>query len=153
MSVPEYVLEAHPFLKGVAKKYLNNLAANADLLFYEKGDVIFREGTPAEKFYLITNGTVVLECIDSPKQEFEITRLMKGDVLGWSWMIEPYIWRFAARTLEPTEVIELSGHYLRDQCNKDSALGYELMRRINVIVVDRLQKTRKQLLDHLVSGE
>jgi hypothetical protein len=70
-----------------------------------------------------------------------------GDVLGWSWLFPPYFWRFDARTLDPTEAIFFYAAPLRNECEIDHDLGYELTRRIACVAVRRLQATRWKLLD------
>jgi CRP/FNR family cyclic AMP-dependent transcriptional regulator len=69
-----------------------------------------------------------------------------GDVVGWSWLLPPYEWHYSARALEPTEVIALNGKPLRARCEEDHDLGYEIMRRFALVIVQRLVATRAQLV-------
>ena len=69
-----------------------------------------------------------------------------GDVLGWSWLFPPYYWHFDARALVPTTAIFFYGTRLREQCEADHDLGYELMKRVTAVVIRRLQATREQSL-------
>jgi CRP-like cAMP-binding protein len=71
----------------------------------------------------------------------------EGDVLGWSWLIPPYHWRFDARAIEPTRAISLDARCMRTKCENDHDLGYELMKRFARIIEQRLDATRWQLLD------
>ena len=56
-------------------------------------------------------------------------------------------WHFDARALEPTEVWVISGPALRQECEADHELGYELTRRIALVMLNRLQATRRQLVE------
>jgi CRP/FNR family cyclic AMP-dependent transcriptional regulator len=76
-----------------------------------------------------------------------IQTLGSGDILGWSWLIPPYAWRFDARAVEMTRAIALDGKCLRDKCEADHDLGYELLKRIAAILGQRLDATRFRLLD------
>ena len=67
-------------------------------------------------------------------------------MLGWSWLFPPYYWHFDARALEPTTAIFFYGTRLREQCEQDHDFGYEIMKRMTQVVIQRLQATRKQLL-------
>jgi len=67
-------------------------------------------------------------------------------VLGWSWLFPPYNWHFSARAVEPTTAIFFYGTRLREECEDDPAFGFELMKRVAAIVIQRLQVTRVQLL-------
>jgi hypothetical protein len=73
--------------------------------------------------------------------------LGEGEILGWSWLIPPYNWHFDARAVELTRAIALDGKCLRNKCEQDHDLGYELLKRFAHIMEQRLQATRLQLLD------
>ena len=51
-----------------------------------------------------------------------------------------------ARVIEATTAIFFYGTRLREQCEEDHDLGYELMKRMTQVVIQRLQATRKELL-------
>jgi hypothetical protein len=44
-------------------------------------------------------------------------------------------------------VTALDGKCLREKCEEDHDFGYEIMKRFILIVVERLEATRLQLLD------
>ena len=69
-----------------------------------------------------------------------------GDLLGWSWMFPPYVWHFTARAAEPTEAIFFYGTIVREYCERDHSLGYELFKRITPIMMKRLQSARRRML-------
>jgi len=73
--------------------------------------------------------------------------LEADDILGWSWLVAPYYWRFDARAMEVTRAIALDGKCLRSKCEENHDLGYNLLKRFVAIVEQRLQSTRMQLLD------
>jgi hypothetical protein len=47
---------------------------------------------------------------------------------------------------KPTTAIFFYGSILREYCEKDHSLGYELLKRMSAVVVTRLQAARKELL-------
>jgi hypothetical protein len=71
----------------------------------------------------------------------------EGEVLGWSWLVPPYRWHFDARAVELTRAIALDGKCLREKCETDHDLGYEVMKRFALIIAERLEATRLQLMD------
>ncbi|MBI3418108.1 MAG: Crp/Fnr family transcriptional regulator [Verrucomicrobia bacterium] len=137
---------AHPFLRGLAPAHANTLADNAMFVSWKSGEMIFREGDPANRFYLIQNGRVALESVRRDQPPRLIQHIGAGDVLGWSWLFPPYYWHFDAQATEPTTAIFFYGTRLREQCEQDHELGYELMKRMAAVVIQRLQMTRRQLL-------
>jgi len=141
------LMAAHPFLKGVSRQHLEVLAASAMLKEFTLGEIIFREGDPANRFYLIETGQVILETSEKDQEPALIQTISAGDVLGWSWLFPPYYWHFNARAAEPTKAIFFYGTRLREQCEEDRDLGYELMKRMAAIIIERLQATRQQLAE------
>jgi CRP/FNR family cyclic AMP-dependent transcriptional regulator len=135
-----------PFLQGLSLKHLQTLADNAMQSQFKAGELIFREGDPANRFYLIQSGQMVLESCLKDRPAVRIQTIGAGDVLGWSWLFPPYYWHFDARALEPTSAIFFYGTRLREECEKDHDLGYELMKRVAGVMLQRLQATRRQLL-------
>ncbi len=143
---PIDTLAAQPFLKGLSPQQLETLASDAMEVTFAAGEVIFREGDPANRFYLIKSGSVALESDGKEFDTVPIQTIQAGDVLGWSWLFEPYYWHFTARALEPTRALFIYGTRLREQCESDHDLGYELMKRMAEVVIKRLQATRRQLI-------
>ena len=141
------LITAHPFLKGLSNQHLQVLAASAMLKDFGPGETIFREGDPANRFYLIESGKVILETSEKDREPTSIQTIGAGDVLGWSWFFPPYYWHFHAQAAEPTKAIFFYGTRLREQCEEDHDLGYELMKRMAAIIIERLQATRKQLVE------
>ena len=142
----ESIVLTHPFLKGMSQHQLRILSDCAMQAHFNSNEVIFSEGEPADRFYLIQNGQVGLESYVKNKGNTRIQIIGAGDVLGWSWLFPPYFWHFTARALEPTDAVFLYAKPLREECESDHDLGYELMKRIAEVIMQRLQATRKQSL-------
>jgi CRP-like cAMP-binding protein len=145
--VPALLTEVadHPFLRGLSSEHLQLLADCAMKCRFEAGELIFQEGEPANRFYLLVTGKVMIESATEGKPEM-IQALGAGDVLGWSWLIPPYYWHFDARAVEPTTAIFFYGTRLREVCEQDHGFAYQLMKRIARVIIARLQATRAQLL-------
>jgi hypothetical protein len=90
---------------------------------------------------------VALEIFAPQREPIVVQTLEAGDVLGWSWLVPPYEWRFHARALETTLAIALDGKCLRTKCEQNHDLGYELMKRVAAVMQKRLEATLFQVLD------
>ena len=143
----EDVIAEHPFLRGLKPEHLRLLTQNAMRMHYKAGELIFREGDPANRFYLIEEGDVSLESSRRDESGVLIESIGAGDVLGWSWLFPPYYWHLDARATEPTTAIFFYGTHLREACEQDHDLGYELMKRMAQVVIRRLQATRQRLVN------
>ena len=138
------VLGAHPFLAGMKPEHLEVLCNCAMRMEFTADQVIFREGDLANRFYLIEEGAVALESTSNDEPGTMLQMLGAGDVLGWSWLFPPYYWHFDARTVQPTKAIFFYGTRLRSQCEEDHDFGYELVRRMAAVAIERLQALRLQ---------
>lgn len=136
----------HPFLAGMNRAQLALLTDCAMATQFKKGQTILQEGEFANRFYLIESGKVVLESFNGFGEPLVIETIKSGDLLGWSWMFPPYTWQFSARAVEATAAIFFYGTILREYCEKDHSLGYELFKRMSAVMVKRLQAARKNML-------
>ena len=139
-------LAAHPFLKGMIPHHLELLALSAMPTEFDAGQIIFRAGDPANGFYLIETGTVVLEGKLSDREPVVIDTVSAGEPLGWSWLFSPYLWQFDARATESCIAICLSGIMLRQHRDEDLTLSHELFKRMSEVMVRRLQAARGKLI-------
>jgi CRP/FNR family cyclic AMP-dependent transcriptional regulator len=141
------VISEHPFCKGLEPNYIHLLASCTSNVRFEKGFHLFRKGGEANQFYLIREGKVSLEIL-GPKRE--MLTVEAGEVLGWSWLVPTYRWRFGARAVETVSAIAVNGKCLRVKCEKNSHLGYELLKRALEIMGRRMDAVR--LLSGFIFG-
>jgi CRP-like cAMP-binding protein len=141
------LLAKHPFFKGLAPEHLKLLVGCSTNVIFEADQFLFREGEDANTFYVIRSGRVQVETFSPKHGPITIQTAGEGDVLGWSWLVPPYHWRFDAKATDQVRVIAIDGKCLREKCEDDHNLGYELMRRFALIIAERLEATRLQLLD------
>jgi CRP-like cAMP-binding protein len=131
----------------MAADHLDRLAVAAHYEDVPAGHRFFEEGGPADRFWLIQAGRVVLDLHVPGRGGLIIESLERGTVLGWSWLFPPHEWRFGAVVVEPVRAIVLDAEAVRIMCAAEPVLGYELTRRLAAIMLDRLQNTRMRLLD------
>jgi CRP-like cAMP-binding protein len=145
-SVDELIAQA-PVFAGLQPAQLQLIAGCARNVHIDAGTVLMREGDPADRFYLIRRGAVVLEVIAPGRGSLLIETLGSGEAVGLSWLFEPYRVQLDVRATQACELIAFDGACLREKVDADHELGYRLMRRFAANLVHRLQATRLQLLD------
>jgi CRP/FNR family transcriptional regulator, cyclic AMP receptor protein len=148
----ERILSEHPFLKGMKAEHLNLLVGCASNVVFKAGEFVFHEGEPANTFYFIRQGRVQVETHVPQKGSIVIQSRGADEIFGWSWLVPPYRWHFDARVTEVTRAIALDGKCLREKCAADHDLGYEIMKRFAIVIAERLEQTRLQLLDVYGTG-
>ena len=141
------LLAPQPIFAGLADEYLDLIAACGSNVRFARGTQIFREGEPADTFYVVRQGRAAVEIHLPQGGSLVLDTVGSGEVLGWSWLFPPYRWHFDARAVDDVRAIALDGACLRGKCEQDPQLGFELVRRFAQLVLDRLQSTRLRLID------
>ncbi len=147
METLERIISEHPFFAGLDAAFTELMVGCAANVRFRKGDFIFREGDPANSFYLIRHGRVSVEIFAPQYQPIVVATLEEGEILGWSWLLPPYQWKHQARALDDVRAITLDGKCLRQKCEQNHDLGYEVLKRFARIIEQRLESTRLQLID------
>jgi CRP/FNR family transcriptional regulator, cyclic AMP receptor protein len=143
----EPLLREHPFLKGLEPEYVALLAGCAANVRFREGSFMFREGEAAGQCFLIREGKMALEIAAPGRGSIIVQTLGAGDVTGFSWLLEPHLWEFDGRVVEPVRALALDGTCLRGKCADDPRLGFELTQLFARLAIRRLQATRLRLLD------
>jgi CRP-like cAMP-binding protein len=139
------VIARHRLFHDLSERHVAMLAGAAARREFARDEMIFREGEPANRFYLILNGEVALERSLPGSAPTLMQVIGRDDVLGWSWLFPPHLWRCGARATEPTQAVFFDGTWLREQCERDTDFGYEMIKRMSAVVLERLQVTRRKL--------
>ena len=140
-------LASHAFLRGLSERQLATMAACAESVTVPAGGFLGREGEPANAFYLIHSGHVALEIHTPAGGAVRIQTVGAGEPVGWSWIVPPHRWQFDARAVEAVQAFALDADRLREKCEQDHELGYQLLKRLVAVIANRLAATRLQLLD------
>jgi CRP-like cAMP-binding protein len=141
------LLAGHELFAGLDPTTLGLLAGCAANVAFPAGKTLFAEGEPADRFWIVRHGRVALEVTAPGVGKMIIETLGPGSVVGWSWLVPPYQWRFDAVAQETTRAVVFDTACLRTKMDSDPRVGYQLMSRFLPIIVDRLQATRLRLLD------
>ena len=151
-------LRKSPIFKDLTGDELERVAALCREEVYEAGATIFEEGSLADYLYIVEDGKVVLEMelelqpYASSKQT-TIEVVTKGEVFGWSALVEPYIRTLSARCMERAKVIVIKGSDLLNLFESEPHIGHRMMGKISQIVASRLRDTRQKLTDFLRGEE
>ncbi len=136
-----------PLVKDLSPEHLELLANLATETHFEAREMICKEGESAEHFFLIKAGRVVLELYGQPKGHMKIDTIESGEVLGWSWLVEPRKWHFDAYASLEVEAVRFDAAKVRALMEDDAVFGFALMQQFVPVIMDRLQSTRLRLLD------
>lgn len=141
------ILKEHAFFQGLSPEDITFISGCAKNVVFQDQQIIATQGEPANQFYLIREGRVSIAMEIPPRKPFICQTLGPHDILGFSWLIPPYQWTFSTYATKTTRAIAIDGACLREKCESDPRLGFELMKRLVHILVKWEDASRLQLLD------
>ena len=147
METLERIIAKHPFFEGLDGGFTSLMVGCASNVGFKAGTYILKEGDPANNFYLIREGKVAVEVLAPQHKPIIVSTLDVCEILGWSWLLPPFQWKFHARAVDDVRAIALDAGCLRRKCEENHDLGYEVLKRFAQIMEQRLEATRLQLLD------
>ncbi len=130
-----YVQQAD-LTRGVGREFVNGLTALSSKEAYEKGDLLFQKGDPAEHAYLLLRGRVNLRMGETGQVVHIVNR--PGETFGWSSLVGRDVYSTTAECMESTKVRKLSLDDLQGLLKKDPANGLLFFQRLAGMLGDRL---------------
>ncbi|MEK7850170.1 MAG: cyclic nucleotide-binding domain-containing protein [Candidatus Omnitrophota bacterium] len=147
METIESIIRQHIFFRDLKEEYLSLIIGCAKTVVFKPGEIILEEGKLSEYFYLIRGGVVAVEIAVDERKPIVVQTICGGDILGWSWLIPPYQSRFNCRAVDLTRTIAFDGKCLRNKCEENHDLGYDLLKRLAGVLAQRLEAARFQLIN------
>ena len=123
---------------------LDNLAQIVDILKFDRDEILFRENEPAERFYMMISGNVLLEQRISEKVTACIGSIKPGFSFGWSAMIEDGLYTVDAVCVESSEIYSFKRDKIQRLIMQDSEMGLRIYQRLLVIIKKRLDYRTEQ---------
>lgn len=114
---------------------------------YPEDTRIFEEKSLAHRLFVVVDGMVSIRMgKDLFGKEVEVDTVGSGEIFGWSAVVEPKTFTAAARTLEETKVLIISGEMLLNIFEKNNHIGYPFMKEIALVISRRLRALRKKFI-------
>lgn len=136
-----------PMLSALTAEQREIVAGLARHVSFPAGHHLFEEGAPADRCFLIRSGRVAIVTDFPGAGPTTVQTVGPGDVLGWSWLVPPYRWRFAAVAQDAVSAVEWDAAPMRALVQEDPALGYPLLLGLFEALLARLHGTRARMLD------
>lgn len=131
---------------------LDNLAQIIDILKFDMDEILFRENEPAERFYMLRSGNVLLEQRISGEVTAIIASIKPGLSFGWSAMIKDSLYTSDAVCVEPSEIYSFKQSKVQKLFAQDPEMGFRFYQRLLVIIKKRLDyrtdQFRQAIMNH-----
>ncbi|SCK15810.1 cyclic nucleotide-binding domain-containing protein [Streptomyces sp. WMMB 322] len=137
-------------LPGIHRGWLLGFAHETS---FPAGTRMFDEGGAADRFWLLRSGLVALDVHVPGRGTVVVETVADGELLGWSWLFEPYRWHLGARTRTEVHAWEFDARLVRDAMEDSPAAGLALFRTIaEQVIGERLRAARTRLMDLYGNG-
>jgi CRP/FNR family cyclic AMP-dependent transcriptional regulator len=140
------LLKEYGFFKGFHDEEIKKLADMAIEDSYKAGIQIYKRGEPATKFYILEEGKILM-VMDTymgphrPPMQVTVDIVTKGEAMGWSTVVEPYLYTLGARCIDESKLITFDAVGLKQILNEDKSLGFKFMHAIAKVIATRLTHT------------
>lgn len=141
------MLKEFNFFKDFTNEQLERLSSISAEETYAAGSQMYKKGDPARSLYILLEGKVVMS-LESylgphrPPMQVTVDTIARGETMGWSAVVEPYIFTLGALCIDNTRLFALDAAKLRGLMDEDCDLGYKVMKAIAKTIASRLSHTR-----------
>lgn len=111
--------------------------------FFNRGDVLFGQGDPAEGVYLIQRGSFKLTQYTEGGQETILRIAGTGDILGENFFFQALEHQASAIALEEAQVSIINGHYFEELLTESPDLALKIIRGLS----QKLEEVTNQLFE------
>lgn len=132
--------------KGLNTRQLQLFAKHFREEQFKAGEVIFPQGSPAQKLFILLDGEVALGI--EAKGKIDITAYLvakKGEAFGLSSLIKPHQNNVTAICNKKTRALSIDGEVLRKLMKQNSKAGIKIMERVTEIYYRRLNSARAMI--------
>ena len=163
------LLRRYPFFEGFTDRHLRTIARLSDEVRIEPHTILFRPDDRPNSFLILTKGQISLFlCVpdrlaepptpgaqligDIPGERITVESvMMAGSVLCWSALVPPHETTCGAVTTTECELIRIEAVELEAIFEEDPSFGYLMMKKLAIVIHERLHSRRLEDLWSLSS--
>ncbi len=149
MTVAREDLKQIFMLRYLSDEMLDKLIPIAQLVHFEKRELIFRQGEKSRHFYMLKEGKVILEQRITDKIAVSVSAIKPGNSFGWSAMLDGEEYTIDAVCAEPCKVFTLRDKEIKALFEEDHSLGFIMSQQLLRIIKKRYDIRTEQFLKTL----
>ena len=143
-------LKTSSFFNDLQNSYLAKIATLCQEETFQAEEIIIDEGDKAKKVYILMEGTIAIQIRLKKYQHVVVsTTEEKGELFGWSALVEPKSYSASVKCLEHTRVFSINGEELERLFDDDPLLGLTFMKKIASLIDHRLNAVRTRLISSI----
>jgi CRP-like cAMP-binding protein len=136
---------------GLSNMKLERISTFCEYVEFDRGELLFREGDLAKKFFILLEGKVIIQIQLSSRPTTVSVGVINQlyQTLGWSSIVSPFFYTASGLCEENCRFIAVEGEGFVDVLEKDSEAGVVVFMRIAEVISNRLRNSRAVLLKSL----
>ncbi|MBN1542963.1 cyclic nucleotide-binding domain-containing protein [candidate division KSB1 bacterium] len=148
-------LRQSPITSGLEEQELQQLAEICTARRFYKNDMIFDENDRDETIFILAEGRVCIERRRKAKKHItpkQLITVKRGQIFGEMAFLEKRQRSATARAKGNILVIALTAAEFEKLLDRNSHLGYKVMRNLALIISRRLRKMNEQWMNSLADS-
>jgi CRP/FNR family cyclic AMP-dependent transcriptional regulator len=121
---------------AMSKEFAKEIMKISVIESHQEGESLFREGDPANTFYVLLKGCVKLSLGEIGQIVYIVSNA--GEAFGWSSLIGRENYSASAEYMAPTKLLKFDREKLQKVLEKDTANSLILFKRLAEILGNRL---------------
>ena len=117
-----------------------------EVLRFHEQEIVFKDGDPANRFFMVKRGKVLLELRVSEKATVFVGAVKPGFAFGWSAMLDGGTYTTDAVCAEETEILAVRREQILNLIEADIDMGYRLTQRLLRVIKKRLDIRTEQFI-------
>ena len=142
------VLKKCDLFSGLSADQLGNVEKICTTEEFEPGAILCQHGALTKKLFVIKDGWVQIYIGVKPLPKCHLQTASTYDVVGWTAMLEPYVYTDTVKAIEETTAFAFDGARLQQLCHKHPDIGYEISLGLLRVIAERLQLTYTKLVGY-----
>ncbi|MEM5788866.1 MAG: cyclic nucleotide-binding domain-containing protein [Syntrophobacteraceae bacterium] len=132
-------------LRDVPGHTIDRLWKKVDRKVYSKNEHIFQQGDPAESFYFLIDGELLMQ-VEHSRMTVTLGTLRSGYCFGWSSLMPQQRHRHTVLCSETSTVAVVPATSIRSVIDSNDFSGTTLLRNVCRLLKDRLELRTDQLM-------
>ncbi len=125
------ILKRVDLFRGLNNAQIDQIASISQEENYDQGVVIFKQGSAGDKMYIVGAGQLEVQVRDSDGTTYAAIYLGEGQIVGEMALIDQGKRSASVMAVENgTTIYSIPNHEFTALCERDTAIGYIMMRNI-----------------------
>ncbi len=122
-------------LQGLVEGELQSIAQYFEEESVDAGVTLCKEGTNAERLYVLEQGKVSISSKKGGQYDIDTP----GKIVGWSFLVPPFLYTASAVTTTPSKVLVIKSPDFYYVIHKEPKMGMKVINNLTQVIASRLK--------------